>query len=85
MTQNEYNVEILQHNTGDYELSFKIIIIGDSNVGKSCLTMRGTKNIFEPVYAPTIGFEFMAFFVKSTEKLLKCKYGIHVGKKYTVL
>ena len=71
MSQNEYNVEILQHNTGDYELSFKIIIIGDSNVGKSCLTMRGTKNIFEPVYAPTIGFEFMAFFVKIDGKVVK--------------
>ena len=71
MSQENYQVEILEQSTGDYELSFKIIIIGDSNVGKSCLTLRGTKNIFEPLYAPTIGFEFIAFYVKIDGKIIK--------------
>ena len=71
MSQNNYQVEILEQATGDYELSFKIIIIGDSNVGKSCLTLRGTKNVFESLYAPTIGFEFMAFYIKIDDKIVK--------------
>ena len=40
-------------------------------MGKSCLTLRGTRNIFEMEYAPTIGFEFMAFFVKIDDKIVK--------------
>ena len=71
MSQNNYQVEILEQTTGDYELSFKIIIIGDSNVGKSCLTLRGIKNVFESLYAPTIGFEFMAFYIKIDDKIVK--------------
>ena len=71
MSKENYKVEIIEQNTSDFELSFKIIIIGDSNVGKSCLTLRGTKNIFEPLYASTIGFEFKAFYVKIDGKIIK--------------
>ena len=71
MCENDYKVEILDQNMSDFELSFKIIIIGDSGVGKSCLTLRGTKNIFDAIYAPTIGFEFVSYFLKINGQIVK--------------
>ena len=43
--QKEY--EILPDDYTQYDLSFKIIVIGDSGVGKSCFTNKATKNIFK--------------------------------------
>ena len=43
----------------DSFISFKIIIIGDSGVGKSCILKRAVQNTFEGDYHPTIGFEFL--------------------------
>ena len=71
MSQENYSIEILDSNTLNHDLSYKIILVGDSGVGKSCLSIRGTKDVFEPVYSATVGFEFMAFFVKINEKIIK--------------
>ena len=68
---NDVKVHILKEDPGDYDLSFKIIIIGDTNVGKSCLALKACKNFFEEDYRPTIGFEFLTFFVKIEESNLK--------------
>jgi GTPase SAR1 family protein len=56
MTQENYEVQIINQEITDFDLNFKIIIIGDSGVGKSCLSLRATKNVFENLYSPTIGF-----------------------------
>ena len=71
MSQENYQIEILNQELTEFELNFKIIIIGDSGVGKSCLSLRATKNVFESLYSPTIGFEFMTFFIKVDEKPIK--------------
>ena len=71
MDENGFKVEIIDQNINDFELSFKIIIIGDSGVGKSCLSIRGTKNIFDSMYAPTIGFEFISYFIKINGQIIK--------------
>lgn len=38
--------------------SFKLIVIGDSGVGKTSLIKKFTKNKFSPSYLTTIGVEF---------------------------
>ena len=43
---------------------FKVIIIGDSAVGKSCLMNRVTKNEFTDDHEVTVGVEFGAFMVR---------------------
>lgn len=40
------------------ELMFKIVLIGDSGVGKSQLLLRYTKNQFKNKAQSTIGMEF---------------------------
>ena len=67
----ELNVQILEEEPNNIDLSFKIIVIGDSFVGKSCLAMKATKGIFEDNYTPTVGFEFFTFFVKIEDSNLK--------------
>lgn len=37
---------------------FKIIIVGDTGVGKSCLLVRYTRDEFSNEYNATIGVEF---------------------------
>ena len=67
----DFNYEILPDDFLQYDLSFKIIVIGDSGVGKSCLTNRATTNLFEDTYSATVGFEFLSFNVKIEEKVVK--------------
>ena len=54
-----------------YDLSFKLIFIGDSGVGKSCLTTKAVKNNFEEYYQATVGFEFLTFNMKVNDKVVK--------------
>ena len=56
--------KILPEKYSEHDLSFKIIVIGDSGVGKSSLTIKATKNYFEEFYSPTVGFEFFTFNTK---------------------
>ena len=69
--ESEVKYEILPEDYTQYDLSFKIIVIGDSGVGKSCLTNKATKNIFEESYNATVGFEFFSFNIKMFEKIIK--------------
>ena len=46
---------------------FKVIIIGDSAVGKSCLMNRVTMNEFTEDHEVTVGVEFGSFMVKLDE------------------
>ena len=55
------------------DLSFKIIVIGDPGVGKSCLSSRAIKDAFNSDYAATIGFEFLTLNVKIEDKNIKLK------------
>ena len=53
---------------------FKVIIIGDSAVGKSCLMNRVTRNEFSDDHEVTVGVEFGAFMVK----LDKCIFRLQI-------
>jgi small GTP-binding protein len=66
-----YKFEILPEDYTNFDLSFKLIVIGDSGVGKSCLTNNAVKNIFDESYNATVGFEFFTFNVKVNDKVVK--------------
>ena len=68
----ELKIQILKDNPNNSsELNFKIIIIGDSFVGKSSLAIRATKGTFEGEYHSTIGFELLCFFVQINDSIIK--------------
>ena len=66
-----FTVEMLPEDYPQYDLSFKLIFIGDSGVGKSCLTSKAVKNTFEDYYQATVGFEFLTFNLKLNDKVIK--------------
>ena len=70
MSNSDIKYEIIR-DQNQYDLCFKIIVIGDSGVGKSCLVIRAIKNYFEDLYAPTVGFEFLSFNIKVDGQLIK--------------
>ena len=60
--------EILKGEEITCDLTFKVIIVGNAGVGKSCLSLKATKNIFDQNYNQTIGFEFFDFNICFEEK-----------------
>ena len=57
--------------SNQYDLTFKIIVIGDPGVGKSCLTGRAVKDIFDEKYVITLGFEFLTYTINIEDKVIK--------------
>ena len=53
------------------DLNFKLIVVGNPNVGKSCLSLKGTTGKFEDAYMATVGFDFYSFFAKIEGKLIR--------------
>ena len=79
--ESKKDYELLKEDYPNYDLSFKVIVIGNSGnyliifniigVGKSCLSMQATKKRFENNYLATVGFEFFAFNIKMDNKVIK--------------
>jgi len=42
----------------DYDFLFKLLLIGNSSVGKSSILLRFSDNIFSDNFLPTIGVDF---------------------------
>ena len=67
----KYKYEILPEDYTNFDLSYKLIVIGDPGVGKSCLTNNAVKNVFDEAYNATINFGFFTFNVRMNEKVIK--------------
>ena len=53
------------------DLTFKLIVVGNPSVGKSCLSLQGTTGKFEDSYVATVGFDFYSFFAKIENQLIR--------------
>jgi len=67
----EFKIEILPEDFAQYDISFKLIAIGDSSVGKSCLTTQAVRNNFMEFYQATVGFEFLTFNLRINSNVVK--------------
>lgn len=63
--------EILSPESMHYDFNFKVIVIGNSNVGKSSLTYRGTKNKFTETTSSTVGYDYFEFTIVIKDNLNK--------------
>ena len=74
---NNYKIEILSEDDEQLKdsereiLDFKIIVIGDSFVGKSSLILQAITKKFSYEYNATIGFDFLSFNCKINNVILK--------------
>ena len=65
----------------DYNYLFKYIIIGDSNVGKSCLMMQFVERKFKSFIDPTIGVEFGSKKISANDSTIKLQIWDTAGQE----
>ena len=65
--KNNFSYELLDKDA-KVDLKFKVIVVGNSGVGKSCLSMRAAQNIFKEEHQLTLGTEIYNFKVKINDK-----------------
>ncbi|XP_074661308.1 ras-related protein Rab-3-like isoform X2 [Tubulanus polymorphus] len=46
----------------DYDCSYKVLVIGDLNVGKTCFLYRYCDGVFKNLYTSTVGFDYKTVF-----------------------
>ena len=63
--------EVLSEDYQSYDLSFKIIVIGNSGVGKSSLSIQAARHTFAENYFATVGVEFFTMNIKLENKVIK--------------
>ena len=75
-------VEVLYDKTiKNQDYLFKLIIIGDSGVGKSCILSRIMDNTFKEEHNVTIGVEFGCFIVKIKKSIIKLQIWDTAGQE----
>ena len=65
----------------EYDLLFKILIIGDSGVGKSCLLLKFTDRYFNDSYISTIGVDFKIQTIQLDNKIIKLQIWDTAGQE----
>lgn len=65
----------------DYDYLFKLVLIGDSGVGKSCLLLRFADDAFTESYISTIGVDFRFRTVKIDQKTVKLQIWDTAGQE----
>lgn len=69
--KDKLQIEIIGEQYKEYDFSYKLIVVGNSGVGKSCLSLKSTKGVFEEEFISTIGFEFFSFFLRINNQVIK--------------
>ena len=62
--KNKYNYQILSEDLSKFDLSFKVLLLGNSFSGKSKILLRLNTQQYDDAYLSTIGFEFAKFNIK---------------------
>ena len=74
--------EVILDKTQTYhDALFKIIIIGDSGIGKSCVLKRLMEDDFKDDHDVTVGVEFGSYLIKVEEKILKLQVWDTAGQE----
>ena len=67
---NNYSIEKINQKVRP-DASFKIIVVGDSGVGKSAISIQGVSEKYNDLYSPTICFEYywLNYLVNNSTKI----------------
>lgn len=65
----------------DFDYLFKLVIIGDTGVGKSCLLSRFSDNTYTENYISTIGIDFRFRTIKMNQRILKLQIWDTAGQE----
>ncbi len=67
--------------TWEYDILTKLIVVGDSGVGKSSLLLRFADDIFYESFLTTIGVDFKIRTMKYKDKVVKCQIWDTAGQE----
>ena len=65
----------------DYDYIFKLVLIGDTCVGKSCILVRFSDDIFDDNYVTTIGVDFRFKTMAIKNKIVKIQIWDTAGQE----
>jgi len=65
----------------DYDMVFKLLIIGNSSVGKSSLLLRFADDVFNDSFLPTIGVDFKIRTIESSGSVIKLQIWDTAGQE----
>ncbi|CAF0791332.1 unnamed protein product [Didymodactylos carnosus] len=63
------------------DAQFKILLIGDSGVGKTCIMFRFADNMYTETFTPTIGIDFKIKTVRVRDKTVKLQLWDTAGQE----
>eukprot|EP01114_Cavostelium_apophysatum_P021261 TRINITY_DN736_c0_g1_i1.p1 TRINITY_DN736_c0_g1~~TRINITY_DN736_c0_g1_i1.p1 ORF type:complete len:205 (+),score=47.51 TRINITY_DN736_c0_g1_i1:157-771(+) len=67
--------------TPEYDYLFKLLVIGDSGVGKSCLLLRFADDVYSETYISTIGVDFKIRTIEIGGKTVKLQIWDTAGQE----
>ena len=77
-----YDIDMTHFNNHpDYDYLFKLLLIGDSGVGKSCLLLRYTDEQYSERYISTIGVDFKIKTMEIDSKTVKLQIWDTAGQE----
>jgi Ras-related protein Rab-1A len=65
----------------EYDYLFKILIVGDSSIGKSCMLLRFADDTFNDTYISTIGVDFKIRTIDLNNKTIKLQIWDTAGQE----
>ena len=79
--EEDYKIERNLKGQKNYDMSIKLIVLGDSNVGKSSVIHRICLEKFDKSIIPTIGDELFNYFIKVNEKIIRIQIWDTAGQE----
>ena len=80
-TNDEYFLEKLPEDTSSYDKSIKIILIGDSNVGKSSIFHFLNDNQYNNYHRKSLGLKHYNYFIKINNVIIRMQIWDTVGEE----
>jgi small GTP-binding protein len=64
-----------------FDFSLKLVVVGDSGVGKTCILLRYVRNVFDPDTQTTLGVEFMTKIVETEQHRIQLQLWDTAGQE----
>lgn len=64
-----------------FDFSLKVVVVGDSGVGKTCLLLRYVRDVFDPDTQPTLGVEFLTKIIETDKRKIQLQLWDTAGQE----
>jgi len=78
---NRFTSKMAREGAAPYDMQIKLLMIGDSGVGKTCLLLRYANDSFSPTFITTIGIDFKIKNIEIDNKRIKLQIWDTAGQE----